>query len=128
MMKFLLILIAACCLTKLALAGEPFIGKWNTEKSDEGAWLTVELQACGDKLCGTIVDAHNVKDASIIGTEMIKDMQQRSETSYGKGKIYAPDTKKWYKSNMKLEAEGKLTVAGCVLGVICRTQLWTRAE
>ena len=127
-MKKVLLFVLAACLSQVAHAESPFLGKWNTEKSEEGAWLTVELQPCGDKLCGTIVDAHNVKDASIVGTEMIKDMQQKSKTSYGKGKIYAPDMQKWYKSNMRLEGEGQLKVAGCVLGVICRSQVWTRAE
>lgn len=127
-MKKILILIAACCLSNLAVADEQFIGQWNTEKSDEGAWLTVDLQPCGDDLCGTIVGAHNVKDESIVGTQMIKGMKQKSSTSFGKGQIYAPDTKKWYKSNMKLEGQGKLKVAGCVLGVICRSQVWTRAQ
>ncbi len=126
-MKKILILVASFLITQSAIAQEQLLGKWNTEKSDEGAWLTVELTPCGDNLCGTIVEAHNVKDDSVVGTQMIKDMQQKSDSSYDKGKIYAPDTKKWYKSNMRLE-NGKLKVAGCVLGIICRSQLWTRAE
>ena len=44
-----------------------FTGQWNTEKSDKGSWLTVDIQPCGDLLCGTIVEAHEVEDASIVG-------------------------------------------------------------
>ena len=121
----LLVLVAA----PLALAEGDVVGKWTTEKSEEGAWLTVDIQPCGDKLCGTIVDAHEVKDMSIVGTEMIKDMQPKTETSFAKGKIYAPDTEKWYKSKMKLKGTDTLKVSGCVLGgVICRSQTWTRAK
>ena len=119
----------ALLLSPLAFAEGSFLGKWNTEKSEEGAWLTVDIQACGDNLCGTIVDAHEVKDPSIVGTEMIKGMKKKSDTAYSKGKIYAPDTKKWYKSKMKIKGEDTLKVSGCVLGgVICRSQTWTRAK
>jgi len=56
-------------------------------------------------------------------------MKKKSETSYKRGKIYAPDTKKWYKSKMTLQADDKLKVSGCVLGgVICRSQVWTRQK
>jgi len=64
-----------------------------------------------------------------VGIEIIKGMKKKSETSYKRGKIYAPDTKKWYKSKMTLQADDKLKVSGCVLGgVICRSQLWTRQK
>ena len=108
-------------------AGE-FLGQWNTEKSEKGAWLTVDIQPCGDQLCGTIVEAHEVEDPSIVGTDMIKGMKKKSDTAYSKGKIYAPDTKKWYKSKMKMK-DGDLKVSGCVFGgIICRSQTWTRAK
>ena len=129
MMKKVLCLLVMLMSGSLAYAEGEFLGKWNTEKSEAGAWLTVDIQACGDRLCGTIVDAHEVKDSSIVGTEMIKGMKKKSDTSYSKGKIYAPDTKKWYKSKMKLKGEDTLKVSGCVLGgVICRSQTWTRAK
>ncbi len=103
-------------------------GLWNTEKSEKGAWLTVDIQPCGDKLCGTIVEAHEAKDNSIVGTEMIKGMKKKSDIAYSKGKIYAPDTMKWYNSKMKLN-DGDLKVSGCVFGgIICRSQTWTRAN
>ena len=128
MIKILCFLFALVAAPLVHAEGE-VLGKWNTEKSEEGAWLTVDIQPCGDKLCGTIVDAHEVKDASIVGTEMIKGMQQKTDTAFGKGKIYAPDTKKWYKSKMKLKDTDTLKVSGCVLGgVICRSQTWTRAK
>ena len=125
-MKKLLFIALACCASQWVLADQA-VGKWNTEKSEEGAWITVDIQPCGDKFCGTIVEAHNAKDDSIVGTEMIKDMRQKSDLLYDKGKIYAPDTKKWYKSNMQMQDDGTLKVSGCVF-VICRSQVWTRAE
>lgn len=115
-------------LSSLVYAEGELTGLWNTEKSEEGAWLTVDIQPCGDKLCGTIVEAHEAKDDSIVGTEMIKGMKKKTDTAYSKGKIYAPDTKKWYKSKMKLKGND-LKVSGCVLGgIICRSQTWTRAN
>lgn len=122
-----LALVTTFAMPMLALAD--VTGKWNTEKSEDGAWLTVDIQPCDNYICGVVVDAHNVKDNSVIGTEMIKGMKKKSDTAYSKGKIYAPDTEKWYKSKMKLDADGNLKVSGCVFGgIICRSQLWTRAR
>ncbi len=123
-----IIVVFATLLSSLVSAAD-LTGRWNTEKSDSGSWLTVDIQPCGDRLCGIIVELHQAKDQSLIGTEMIKGMKKKSETAYSKGKIYAPDTEKWYRSKMKLNDDDTLKVSGCILGgVICRSQTWTRAQ
>ena len=69
-MKKLVLVAAAICLSQAAFAND-FVGKWNTEKSDEGAWLTVDIQPCGDELCGIIAEVHNSENTDLVGTEMI---------------------------------------------------------
>ncbi|OED35639.1 hypothetical protein AB833_29590 [Chromatiales bacterium (ex Bugula neritina AB1)] len=125
-MSRVLILVLALLLSATA-SGAGLTGHWNTEKSDAGSWLTVDIQPCGKKLCGTIVELHQVKDKSLLGVQMIKGMKKKSGTAYSKGKIYAADTKKWYRSKMNLKADGNLKVSGCILGgIVCRSQVWTR--
>lgn len=103
------------------------IGVWITEKSDKGSSMAVEIFDCDGMLCGKAIDVFDTPNRDSVGIEIIKNMRIKSDTSFNKGKIYAPDTKKWYKSKMKLQGEDKLKVSGCVLGgVICRSQIWSR--
>lgn len=105
------------------------IGVWITEKSDKGSSMAVEIFDCDGKLCGKAVDVFDAPNRDSVGIEIIKNMRKKSDISFNKGKIYAPDTKKWYKSKMKLQGDDKLKVSGCVLGgVICRSQTWTRQK
>jgi len=104
-------------------------GVWITEKSDKGSSMAVEIFDCDGKLCGKAVDVFDAPTRDSVGLIIIKNMRKKSDTSYTKGRIYAPDTKKWYRSKMSLLGDNKLKVSGCVLGgVICRSQTWTRQE
>lgn len=102
-------------------------GSWKSEKNDEGKQISVEIYNCGDNICGRITDVHNSDNTKIIGTEIIEGMKQKSGTKYSGGRIYAPDTEKWYKSKIKVKDDNTLKVSGCVAGgIICRGQVWTR--
>lgn len=124
------------CMAVLALVGAStsihaadFKGIWITEKSDTGSSMAVEIFDCEDKLCGKAVDVFDAPDRDSVGLEIIKGMRKKSDTAYSKGKIYAPDTEKWYKSKMNLQSDDRLKVSGCVLGgIICRSQIWTRQQ
>ena len=102
-------------------------GNWLSAKNDEGKQLSVEIYNCGEQICGKITEVHNSDNTSIIGTVMIEGMNKKSDTKYNGGKIYAPDTEKWYKSKIKVEDANTLQVSGCV-AFICRKQLWTRID
>ncbi len=102
-------------------------GNWLSEKNDEGKQISVEIYNCGENICGKITDVHNSENTSVIGTEIIEGMQKKSDTRYTGGRIYAPDTEKWYKSKIKVNDADTLKVSGCVAGgIICRGQIWTR--
>ena len=102
-------------------------GSWKSEKNEEGKQISVEIYNCGEQICGRITDVHNSENTQIIGTEIIEGMQQKSDTKYTGGRIFAPDTEKWYKSKIKVKDENTLKVSGCVAGgIICRGQVWTR--
>jgi len=122
-------LIAAACLA-LASAGmalaEPTTGTWKTEPGDTGAFLHVKIEACGDKLCGTITKVVNSDTMSSLGKPIIWDMKAKGNGRYSGGKIWAPDTDKTYRSKMSLNGD-TLKVSGCV-GPICRGQIWTRLD
>lgn len=132
MLKLKKLALATCTASLLVLASTNAMaadakGIWITEKSDKGSSMAVEIFDCDGKLCGKAIDVFDAPNRDSVGLEIIKNMEMKSDTDYNKGKIYAPDTKKWYKSKMSLESDDTLKVSGCLLGgLICRSQTWTR--
>ncbi|WP_420587468.1 DUF2147 domain-containing protein [Ruegeria sp.] len=101
-------------------------GKWKSEANDEGLYIIVDIQPCGAGFCGSMTET-NAEDGAPVGTQIIKDMVSDGENEFSGGKIYAPDTERWYNGNLELKSNGQLKVAGCVLGgIICRSQNWTK--
>jgi uncharacterized protein (DUF2147 family) len=123
---------AAAALTLAAAAAQASpMGVWATEKNDEGNYLTVEIKACDDKLCGYIVGAHEADgtpDANYahLGKPMVTDMVVDGENEWSDGEIWDPSVDERYDSKMELKGD-VLTVKGCVL-FICRGQDWTRVN
>lgn len=104
-------------------------GKWLSEENKEGKQITVEIYNCGEQICGKITEVHNSDNTSIIGVEIIEGMDKKNDTKYAGGRIFAPDTEKWYKSKIKVKDDNTLKVSGCVAGgIICRGQIWTRED
>ncbi len=113
-----------------ALAGDP-TGLWATEKNDEGAYLTVDVKPCGDKMCGYIASAvggNGEADPNYehLGKPMVYDMVADGENKWDDGEIWDPSEDKRYSSNMELKGD-LLVVEGCIL-FLCRGQDWTRAN
>ena len=113
-----------------ALAGDPS-GTWATEKNDEGSYLTVEVKACDDKMCGYITSAVDGEgkvdpDYQHLGKPMVYDMVADGENKWDDGEIWDPSEDKRYSSNMELKGD-LLVVEGCIL-FLCRGQDWTRVN
>ncbi len=119
-------------------AAEPVTGRWLTAEKTG----VVEIAPCGAKLCGTIVkvagprrDNADLRDANnpnaalrgrrILGLPILTDFVARKDD--WRGQIYDPNSGRTYRSIIKIGAQGRLEVKGC-LGPFCRTQVWTRAS
>lgn len=119
----------------LAVAQE-VTGAWNTGKA------RVRIADCGGALCATVtalnepnddegkpkVDKNN-SDASkrsrkIVGISILSGMKPSGDNSW-KGNIYNPEDGKTYSASMTLQGSS-LKVQGCALGIICKTQVWSR--
>lgn len=101
---------------------EPVFGTWKTTPDDNGNFGYIEIAACGEKICGTLVKSFDSSGAEIasenIGRQIVWDMSSKGNGAYGGGRIWAPDRDKTYKSRMTLSGD-ILAVQGCVL-VVCR--------
>ena len=107
------------------LADDVF-GIWKSQPGETGGFITVKVQACGGRICGTILEVVGNKNKEPEGKTIIADMTAEGGGKYSGGTIWAPDTNKTYKSKMNLNGD-KLVVKGCI-AFYCRGQDWTRLK
>ncbi len=119
----------------------------------EGIWLSedggtkVHISNCGGKLCGRVVwleepndprtgkpktDALNPDPAKrmrpMIGLQVVNGLAPSGENRWS-GEIYNADDGKTYSAHMTVpDASASAQVKGCVLGILCKSQTWKRAQ
>ncbi|KIT16845.1 DUF2147 domain-containing protein [Jannaschia aquimarina] len=123
-MKRLFLIAAATFGFGTAALADPVLGLWRSEPGETGGYVHVRIAGCGGKVCGTITEVKGNSNTSIVGRQIIWDMQARGNGQYRGGKIWAPDQDKTYNSKMTMNGNS-LKVEGCVT-VFCRGQTWTR--
>lgn len=108
------LLIAAASLMIAAspvLSAEPIVGKWKTQSGE-----TANIAACGSSYC--------VK----LETGKFKGQQIGKMSGTGgkyQGEITDPAADKTYAGSGTVNGT-KLSMKGCVLKILCKTQVWTR--
>ena len=87
-------------------------------------------------LCGTVewasdkaaADAARGGTTSLIGTEILRGFVPAGENRW-KGRLFVPDLNKRSAGEIRLLEADRLRVRGCTLGgLVCKSQVWTRAE
>ena len=117
-----------------------FTGVWLTDKAAGG----VEIVSCGSELCGHIYsilvvpnpsiplnDNRNkdpkLRSRSLCGLRILSGLKRESDTTWGDGSVYDPESGKTYSVEITLQSPTVLAVRGYVgTRVIGRTVLWTR--
>ena len=106
-------------------------GLWQTQ--DPGA--SVRIARCGSGYCGTLasvgegtVDVNNpnpaLRSRRLVGLPVFS---AGTPIPNGQsGSLYNPRDGKTYSGSLTATGPTTLTVSGCVLGVLCRSQTWTR--
>jgi uncharacterized protein (DUF2147 family) len=131
--------LALLATTRVALADDPS-GVW---RLDSGK-VTVKVEQCGAELCANIVglkeptykdgtpkiDRHNVDPAlrkrPLMGLNVLSDMKPSGENSW-KGAIYNADDGKTYSATMVLDGN-VIKLKGCVAGIFCKTNTFTKVN
>ncbi len=98
----------------------PVLGEWLVE---DGA-ARIAIQPCGPNVCGSVSWS---KEGGELGTQILRAMKPTGPNKW-EGTIYDPTTGRSYSSNISLRSADSLRVEGCVLGVLCGGQTWTRAK
>jgi uncharacterized protein (DUF2147 family) len=114
-----------------AQAAEP-IGTWLVE----GGFAHIKMDICGDRLWGIVawekkpnVDRNN-PDASkrsrpTLGIPILMGLTQ-SKSGKWEGEIYNSEDGRTYDAYVSMANTDTLTLEGCVLGFLCKSQSWTR--
>ncbi len=114
----------------------------------EGDWLTadgkaiVSIASCGPRMCGRVVqilargpkvpttDVRNpdpkLRSRPLVGLPVLTGFA-RSGVGWSGGRAYDAKTGRIYEAKLTPNADGSLTVTGCVL-FLCKSQRWTRAR
>ena len=117
-----------------------------------GTWYTGDKQGqvrivnCGGALCGNLVwlkepndpatgrpktDKHNA-DASkqsrpLLGVPVVLAMRPSGPGQWS-GQVYNAEDGKTYSGSFTLTGPNTADLKGCVLGILCKSQTWTRAN
>lgn len=108
-----------------------------------GTWLTasgetrVRIAPCGANICGTIIwvakpakDENNpnaaLKSRNVVGINMIT-MKAAGDKKWS-GTLYNYTDGKTYSGTLTQNDANSLSLSGCVAGVFCRSQVWTRVN
>ena len=138
----LVALMAELALSNTASAADP-TGTWLTE----GGKSQVKVVHCGNALCGSVIwlkepndpetgkaktDFRNQDAAKrnrpLIGLEIVLGMQPSGTSDKWTGEVYNPEDGKTYSGSLTMTAVNEMSLAGCVLAVLCKSQTWTRVR
>jgi uncharacterized protein (DUF2147 family) len=118
-------------------------GIWHTQ----GQLAQVQIKKCAADLCGTIIalkdpidpatgkpqtDSENEdaakRDRPVIGIQVVIGMKPAGASKWS-GVLYSPEEGKTVSGNLVLKDANTLSVEGCLLGgLLCRSEIWTRAR
>lgn len=68
------------------------------------------------------------RERSVIGLQIISDMKAAAAPNKWEGEIYNAEDGKTYSASVALTNENVLRVKGCVLGILCGGEDWTKAR
>jgi uncharacterized protein (DUF2147 family) len=130
---------AAAVLTAAPAAAAPrgYEGLWRAQSGGG----EIRLYACGEFLCGRLITSDRIRrepglkdrrnpdpalrSRPLAGIVMLRGLRPSGDDWSG-GTLYDPQNGNTYSGVISLQGSGRLMLKGCVLGVLCREQIWTR--
>jgi uncharacterized protein (DUF2147 family) len=122
-------LLAMLAAPAAATAGSPLEGRWRNGK------MEIEIDRCGQALCGTITRASAKAQAKaqkgsgteLIGARLIENIRPVGEGRY-KARVFLADRNMHATGTIRQLNNNQLAVRGCALLVICRSATWDRVR
>jgi uncharacterized protein (DUF2147 family) len=110
--------------------------------SPEGLWLVedqagrIRIEKCGNEMWGFLAwqkearnDTNNpnpaLRNKSMVGVPILLGMKPVGDDRW-EGNVYNPRDGKTYSSKIAMLPSGKLEIKGCVMGILCSGENWSR--
>jgi len=128
----MMILGVAAAVPVTASAQAALEGRWKNPKGS----VVVEIEACGNAYCGTVVNASEKAKASarkggtpnLIGTRILSDVRPSGGGAY-RGRAFEPKRNIRAPATIRVVGSSTLLVKGCLIGgILCKEQRWTRVS
>ncbi|HEY8064157.1 MAG TPA: DUF2147 domain-containing protein [Methylosinus sp.] len=121
---------SAGALLAAAMAATPAAGA--SSNDPRGVWLRPEggvqfsFYDCeGGKLCAKVVAARNAEDRSSIGAVILRGARQTGPNEWA-GQLFNVEDGKTYDGFITVKSPTRLTLKGCLWGMLCSDETWTR--
>lgn len=105
---------------------------WAASANDpHGVWLRPEggvqfsFYDCGGLLCAKVIAAKNPEDQNGVGTVILRGAAKTGPNEW-KGKLFNAEDGKTYDGFISLKSPNELSLKGCLWGVLCSGETWTR--
>jgi len=131
--------LAALPLSASAQTGANVVGRWQTPTRHG----VVEITACGNSVCGRLVDSDGLRANPALRDVHNKDVAQRERQLKGLlilqgfsskgsewtgGTIYNAEDGGTYQATLTPAGPDTLKLKGCIVWPLCKTQVWTRLK
>jgi uncharacterized protein (DUF2147 family) len=111
-------------------AAAPIEGYW---KNPIGSAI-IQIAPCGTALCGKVVWASirgqrevAQNTSNVVGTTVLTGVKYTR--GHWAGSLYVPDDNIHVSAKLQLLGDRSMKLTGCgLMGLICRTQIWSRAD
>jgi len=113
-------------------AGAGLEGHWRNPTGS----VIISIDPCGPALCGRVewasdkakADARKGGTDPLVGAELLSGIAPRGDGRWA-ARLFVPDLNKKSKVELHILRSDQLKVTGCAVGrVICKSQIWIRAE
>lgn len=112
-----------------ATAQAPIEGLW---RNPSGTAI-IAIAPCGPMLCGKVVWASErgqrevaAHTSKVVGTTVLTNVKPRGDR--WSGNLYIPDDNINVSARLQSLGPRQLKLTGCIIGIFCRSQVWTRAD
>ena len=123
--KILIVALMAAASPVMAAPGQPL--------EPYGVWLRMEsgtafdFYNCADKLCAKVIAVTKPEDKKAIGTVILRNAVKNEDGEWA-GDLYNTQDGKTYAGTIAVKKPTELTLTGCLISILCKSETWQRAK
>jgi uncharacterized protein (DUF2147 family) len=98
-----------------------------------GVWLRAEsgtafdFYNCAEKLCAKVIAVTKLEDKKAIGTVILRNAVKNEDGEWA-GDLFNTQDGKTYAGTIAVKNPAELTLTGCLISFLCKSETWQRAK